>query len=121
MSFHYGPAGSGRKVYIQASLHADELPGMLVAHHLRQKLLALEAQGALLGEVVVVPVANPIGLAQTLLRAPHGRFDLATRRELQPPLRGAAGSRCCRCVDGVLGDDEAANTRAPSAVRCAKP
>ena len=78
VSFHYGPASSGRKVYIQASLHADELPGMLVAHHLRQKLLALEAQGALLGEVVLVPVANPIGLAQTLLRAAHGRFDLAT-------------------------------------------
>lgn len=25
-SFHYGPRG-GKKVYIQSSLHADELPG----------------------------------------------------------------------------------------------
>ena len=28
-SFHYGPADAPGKVYIQASLHADELPGML--------------------------------------------------------------------------------------------
>ena len=34
-SFHFGTAGTGEKAYIQASLHADELPGMLVAHHLR--------------------------------------------------------------------------------------
>ena len=31
VSVHYGPLDSGRKVYFQASLHADELPGMLVA------------------------------------------------------------------------------------------
>ncbi|RMV31654.1 hypothetical protein ALP14_04627, partial [Pseudomonas amygdali pv. myricae] len=30
-SFHYGPQNGSGKVYIQASLHADELPGMLVA------------------------------------------------------------------------------------------
>jgi predicted deacylase len=33
-SFHFGPA-SERRVYIQASLHADEVPGMLVAQFLR--------------------------------------------------------------------------------------
>ena len=37
-SFHYGPAAPQGKVYIQASLHADELPGMLVAWHLKQRL-----------------------------------------------------------------------------------
>lgn len=41
-SFHYGPRG-GKKVYIQSSLHADELPGMLVAVLLRRKIAALEA------------------------------------------------------------------------------
>ena len=30
-SFHYGTRGSGKKVYIQASVHADEVPAMLVA------------------------------------------------------------------------------------------
>ena len=73
VSFHYGPADSGRKACFQASLHADELPGMLVAHHLRQRLHALEAAGRLRGEVVVVPVANPVGLAQSVLRTNHGR------------------------------------------------
>jgi uncharacterized protein len=43
-SFHYG-AGGGQKVYVQASLHADELPGMLAAWVLRRKLAELEAAG----------------------------------------------------------------------------
>lgn len=30
-SFHFGPEQAKGKVYIQSSLHADELPGMLVA------------------------------------------------------------------------------------------
>ena len=37
-SFHYGPAHATGKVYLQASLHADELPGMLVLWHLKQQL-----------------------------------------------------------------------------------
>lgn len=78
LSFHYGQPGRGEKVYLQASLHADELPGMLVLHHLKQKLAALEARGELLGEVVVVPVANPIGLNQTLMHGQLGRFDFAS-------------------------------------------
>ncbi|PTT62269.1 succinylglutamate desuccinylase, partial [Pseudomonas sp. HMWF007] len=28
-SFHFGPEQAKGKVYIQSSLHADELPGML--------------------------------------------------------------------------------------------
>jgi predicted deacylase len=75
ISLHYGSA-AGPKVYIQASLHADELPGMLVAHHLRRELDALEAQGLIRGQVVLVPLANPIGLSQWLLNSQHGRFDL---------------------------------------------
>jgi predicted deacylase len=31
VSLHYGPNDALKKVYIQASLHAEELPGMLVA------------------------------------------------------------------------------------------
>ncbi len=74
----FGQPGKGPKAYIQAALHADELPGMLVAQHLRQRLTELEQQGALLGEVILVPAANPIGLAQTLLGTSQGRFDLRT-------------------------------------------
>jgi predicted deacylase len=76
-SFHYGPGG-GQKVYIQSTLHADELPGMLVSWTLRRKLAALEAAGRLRGEVVVVPVPNPIGLNQHLLGQLMGRFETNT-------------------------------------------
>ncbi|QQZ37395.1 succinylglutamate desuccinylase/aspartoacylase family protein [Pseudomonas sp. SK2] len=74
-SFHFGPRGS-TKVYIQASLHADELPGMLVAWHLKRRLAELEQQGRLRSEIILVPVANPVGLEQVLLDAPLGRFEL---------------------------------------------
>lgn len=75
VSLHYGQPGQGEKVYVQASLHADELPGMLTAWHLRRQLDALEAAGRLRGEVVLVPMANPIGLSQWWLQSHLGRFE----------------------------------------------
>ena len=77
-SLHFGEPGSGPKVYIQASLHAEELPGMLAAYHLRPLLEAAEAQGHVQGEVVLVPMANPVGAAQRLQHKPMGRFELNT-------------------------------------------
>lgn len=77
-SWHFGPAGRGPKVYVQASLHADELPGMLVAHHLRDLLEVAERDSQLQGEVVLVPLANPIGLDQTTMHHQMGRFELAS-------------------------------------------
>jgi len=78
ISLHFGPTDAGRKVLLQGSLHADEVPGLLVAHHLRRRLAELEAQGALRGEIVLVPFANPVGLSQWVLQAHEGRFDLAS-------------------------------------------
>lgn len=75
-SLHFGQAANGRKAYIQASLHADELPGMLTAHKLRGLLEAAEAAGEVAGEVVLVPVCNPIGLDQGLMHHQVGRFEL---------------------------------------------
>ena len=75
VSLHYGRPGEGQKVYIQASLHADELPGMLTAWHLRRQFDALEAAGRLRGEIVLVPMANPIGLSQWWLQSHLGRFE----------------------------------------------
>ena len=77
-SLHFGTPGRGLKATVQAALHADEVPGLLVAHHLRERLAALEAEGRILGEIVLVPVANPIGLTQRVLQAVQGRFDLAS-------------------------------------------
>jgi uncharacterized protein len=108
VSLHHGPTDRGRKAYLQASLHADELPGMLVAHHLRSRLAALESTGRLLGEVVLVPVANPIGLDQSVLRRSVGRFELASGQNFNrhyPELFEPVRER----VEGQLGDDEAAN------------
>lgn len=101
--------GSGeRKAYIQASLHADELPGMRTAWELKQRLLQLEAQGALKGVVELVPVANPLGLGQLLQGAHQGRFEFASGKnfnrdffELSEPVALA--------VEGRLGDDPHAN------------
>jgi predicted deacylase len=72
----FGVGLPGPKAYIQASLHADEAPAMLVAHQLAQALTEQEENGALRGEVIVVPYANPIGLAQIQLGQQEGRFDL---------------------------------------------
>lgn len=74
----FGIAGARPRFHLQASIHADEIPAMLALHHVRRRLQALEAQDAILGEIVLVPVANPIGLGQRLLGTPIGRFDLAT-------------------------------------------
>ena len=77
-SFHFGLAGQGKKIYIQASLHADEIPGMLVSWKLKQQLTQLEQAGRLQGEVVLVPIANPIGQNQHLMDVHLGRYHLET-------------------------------------------
>ncbi len=75
--YRFGQPGARPKAYIQAALHADELPGILVAHELRKLLSSAEDAGELIGEVVLVPAANPIGLSQDVLGVHHGRFALA--------------------------------------------
>ncbi len=77
-AFHFGPTDTGKKVYIQASLHADELPGSLAAFYLNRRLQELEKQNALDCEIVLVPYCNPIGLSQTIFYEHIGRFQLPT-------------------------------------------
>ena len=110
VSLHFGSPDDGRKAYIQASLHADELPGMLVAHHLRLKLAALEAADRLQGEVVLVPMANPIGLSQWLLQGHLGRFEAMSgenfNRHYPDQIEAAAVA-----AEGQLTQDAANNVR----------
>ena len=73
----FGQPGARPKAYVQAALHADELPGVLVAHELITLLTQAEKKGELLGAVVVVPAANPVGLSQEFLGIHHGRFALS--------------------------------------------
>lgn len=74
----YGNETAGRKAYIQAALHADEPPGILVIHHLMSMLDKAAASGEITGEIVLVPAANPVGLAQWRQEGVVGRFDFAT-------------------------------------------
>ncbi|AXN44340.1 Succinylglutamate desuccinylase / Aspartoacylase family protein [Mycobacterium marinum] len=74
----FGAAGTGRKAYLQAGLHADELPGMLVLRILAGHLAEAEARGALHGEILLVPQANPIGLTQTETSFLFGRLESGT-------------------------------------------
>jgi uncharacterized protein len=108
VSLHYGSPGPAGKAVVQASLHADEVPGMLVAHHLRARLAALEAAGRLNGEVVLVPAANPAGLHQWLLRGFQGRFDLASGENFNRHYADLTDA-VAQAVHGRLGAEAAAN------------
>ena len=107
-SFHFGTPGKGQKVYIQASLHADEVPAMLVAHFLRRELERLEAEGRIHGEIILVPAANPIGLSQVIHGAPFGRFDLASGVNFNRSYKHVA-DELKESLQGKLGPDPAAN------------
>jgi len=108
-SLHFGPGG-GPKAYIQAALHADEVPAMLVAQSLRRRLLQLERDGLLRGEVVLVPAANPLGLAQVLSERPYGRFDLGTGTNFNRDF-AHFHEALKQQLEGRLGDDGDANVR----------
>ncbi len=105
----YGSQGAAAgKAYIQGGLHAAELPGMLASRHLIALLDAATAAGAVLGEIIVVPMANPIGLSQVINDAVTGRFDLRDGRNFNrhyPDLFEAVRA----AVTGKLGADEQAN------------
>ncbi|MEK1891853.1 MAG: succinylglutamate desuccinylase/aspartoacylase family protein [Rhizobium sp.] len=67
------------KVYIQAALHADELPGTALVHFLCERLRQSESAGQIKSDIIVVPHANPIGAAQSHFGELQGRFDLGSR------------------------------------------
>ena len=105
---HWGQEGARPKIYLQGGLHADEMPGPLALYHLMQLLDLAEAEGRIAGHVVVVPLANPIGLSEWLLHKPVGRRDLEGAHNFNrgyPDLAALAGDG----LEGQLGADPAAN------------
>lgn len=72
-------SGNGPRVYLQAALHAHEMPGMAALDRLIPRLLDAEGEGRLKGSITLVPHANPIGLAQAVFGETLGRFDLNGR------------------------------------------
>jgi predicted deacylase len=107
-SFHFGTPGQGKKVYIQAALHADEVPGMLVSQFLKEELGKLEQAGKVSGEIILVPAANPIGLSQAIHGAPFGRFDLSTGVNFNRAYKHVAED-LKTSLEGKLGSDPASN------------
>ncbi|SAL59158.1 succinylglutamate desuccinylase/aspartoacylase [Caballeronia peredens] len=83
-SYGFGPDAGDEarpKVYIQASLHADELPGMVVAWILKRRFAELEAAGRLAARIVLVPLANPAGLNQHWFGTQMGRFEMRSGQD----------------------------------------
>jgi hypothetical protein len=104
----YGTPGARPKAYLQASLHADEIPGMLAAHHLINLLDDADATGAIKGEVIVVPVANPVGAGQVINTTFAGRYDFRSGVNFNrrwPDLSAGLAAK----VKGKLGKDAEAN------------
>ncbi|MBF0288430.1 MAG: succinylglutamate desuccinylase/aspartoacylase family protein [SAR324 cluster bacterium] len=63
-----------KKAYLQAGIHADEPPGFIVMHHLLKLLDEADTQNKIKDNIILVPVANPIGLNQWRDDAIQGRF-----------------------------------------------
>ena len=112
IAFHrFGRAGARPKAYLQAAIHANELPGAMALHHLLPMLSAADRARRIRGEIVVVPTVNPIGLAQLVGNNHLGRYELLGREnfnrnwfELSGAVAERAGTR--------LGRDAEANVAA---------
>jgi len=73
--FRWGDRGARPKIFVQAALHAGEMTGVLALEHLAALLDAEAEAGRIVGEIVLVPLANPIGLAQFVGGDHFGRFE----------------------------------------------
>ena len=106
--FRIGPAEAGKKVYLQAALHADEQPGILVLHHLLQMLRDADAAGALKARFVLFPMVNPLGMGDIEFGRHQGRYNRASgvnHNRGWPTLYDVIGED----AGARLGDDAAAN------------
>lgn len=104
----FGRAGARPKVYFQAAIHANELPGAMALHHLMPMLTEADRARRIRGEVIVVPTVNPIGQSQLVGNNHLGRYDLLSRDNFNrnwPDLAGAVAER----VGRKLGRNAAAN------------
>jgi len=73
--FRIGPEDAVKKVYLQAALHADEQPGIMVLHHLLPLLRAADVAGELKARFVVFPMANPLGMGDIEFGQHQGRYN----------------------------------------------
>lgn len=76
--FRIGPENAAKKVYLQAALHADEQPGMMVLHHLLPLLRDADAAGELKARFVLFPMVNPLGMGDIEFGHHQGRYNRGT-------------------------------------------
>ena len=76
--FRIGPEGAAKKAYLQAALHADEQPGILILHHLLQLLRDADAAGELEAQFVLLPMVNPLGMGDIEFGQHQGRYNRGT-------------------------------------------
>jgi hypothetical protein len=109
--YRFGVAGAGPKVYIQAGIHADELPANLVAHHLKGLLEDADRAGRIRGEIVLVPVANPLGFANVVMNKHMGRYHAASGQNFNRGWPNVAAEAVAAMAAGA-GKDAQANAKA---------
>ena len=109
IAYHrFGRSGARPKAYLQAAIHANEFPGAMALHHLMPMLAEADRRGRIRGEIIVVPVVNPIGLAQLVGNNHLGRYELLGRENFNrnwPDLSGPVAER----LDGRMGADAGRN------------
>ena len=99
-----------RKVYLQAALHADEQPGIMVLHHLLPLLRAADRAGELNARFVVFPMVNPLGMGDIEFGQHQGRYNRGSgvnHNRDWPVLYDAVGEG----LAAKLGDDGDENIR----------
>ena len=107
----FGVAGGRPKVYMQAAIHANELPGAMALHHLMPMLIDADRAGRIKGEIVVVPTVNPIGLSQLVGNNHLGRYDFLGRENFNRNWLDLSGAVAERAGD-LLGPDARENVAA---------
>jgi len=107
--FRYGSEGARPKAYVQTTLHADETPGMLVMHHLMALLNDADKKNTIKGEVILLPVANPIGLSQHIFDSLQGRFEFSSRQNFNRDYPDIV-DQIAIGLQGKLCNDAATNT-----------
>lgn len=104
----FGRTGARPKAYLQAAIHANELPGAMALHHLLPMLVEADRRGRIKGEIVVVPVVNPIGLSQLVGNNHLGRYDFLGRDNFNRNWHDLSGAVAER-VGRQLGRNAAEN------------
>ena len=111
VTHRFGRSGARPKAYLQAAIHANELPGAMALHHLMPMLAAADRRGLIRGEIIVVPTVNPIGLAQLVGNNHLGRYDFLCRDNFNRNWLDLSGPVAER-LDGALGTDPQRNVAA---------